>query len=213
MAERGDSITRRLEQRAELISALKANLDSADTAIAALDRLPLLPAKLAGQRDNLVSSAREKGVSQQAEKLYQDAMAALRQGDVDTAVKGYASLRLLYDHVIQEYKLRIVSRPGTPSGVWRQPKNNPGARNYYLIVSAVASDGQRLTLPVTSEEDGQTRKVSQWGLRVSASVFEQVKRDKQDDGIIDNNVVGVTKRGYIQPNYSIPTTGGAITQW
>ena len=107
-----------------------------------------------GQRDNVISEAREKGASQQAEKLYRDAMAALQQDDVDTAKKGHASLQALYDLVLQEYQLRIVSRPGTPSGVWRYPKNNPGARNYYLIVNAVTPDGQTLTLPITSEEDG-----------------------------------------------------------
>ena len=65
----------------------------------------------------------------------------------------------------------------------------------------------------TSEENGQTRNVKQWGLRVKASVFEQIKRDKQDDGIISRNVFGIKKRGYLQPQYLIPTTGGAITQW
>ena len=66
---------------------------------------------------------------------------------------------------------------------------------------------------MTSEEDGKTRTVKQWGLRVKASVFEQVKRDKMDDGIINNNVVGLKKRGYLQPRYLIATTGAAITQW
>ena len=50
-------------------------------------------------------------------------------------------------------------------------------------------------------------------MRVSASVYEQIKRDKVDDGIINNKVFGLKKRGYLQPNYFIPTTGGAITQW
>jgi hypothetical protein len=45
---------------------------------------------------------------------------------------------------------------------------------------------------------------------VKASVFEQIKRDKMDDGIINNNVFGLKKRGYLQPQYLIPTTGGAI---
>jgi hypothetical protein len=99
------------------------------------------------------------------------------------------------------------------SGIWRVPQNNPNARNYYVIVEAVTAAGKRLAVPVTSEEDGKTDTVKQWGLRVKASVFEQIKRDKVDDGIINNNVFGLKKRGYLQPRYLIPTTGGAITEW
>ena len=110
-------------------------------------------------------------------------------------------------------RVRIVSREGERSGVWRVPQNNPNARNYYVIVEAVSADGKRLELPVTSEEDGKTRTVKQWGLRVKESVFEQIRRDKMDDGIINNNVFGAKKRGYLQPQYLMPTTGGAITQW
>jgi hypothetical protein len=45
------------------------------------------------------------------------------------------------------------------------------------------------------------------------AVFEQIKRDKMSDGIIQQNIFGVKKRGYPTPQYRIPTTGGAITQW
>ena len=119
----------------------------------------------------------------------------------------------LYDQLVQEYQLRIVSREGVRSGIWRVPQNNPNARNYYVIVEAVTTDGKRLAVSVTSEEDGKSHTVKQWGLRVKASDFEQIKRDKLDDGIINNNVFGLKKRGYLQPRYLIPTTGGAITQW
>ncbi|MDX2488942.1 DUF6384 family protein, partial [Desulfosarcina sp.] len=138
---------------------------------------------------------------------------AVSRKDSVAADKGYAALRQLYTQLTQQYEVRIVSSPGTPSGVWRVPQNNPNARNYYIIVAAVTTDGKRLSLPVTSEEDGKTSTVEQWGLRVEPAIFEQVKRDKMDDGIIGRNVFGVKKRGYLAPQYAIPTTGGAITQW
>jgi hypothetical protein len=213
LAESGDSITGRLEQRQELISDLTTHLDSAQKAVAALDELKILPEKLADQRDRILSEARQKEAERQAQQLFDDAMAALERGDVAIAQNGYNLLQQLYDRLVQEYQVRIVSREGERSGVWRVPQNNPNARNYYVIVEAVTADGKRLELPVTSEEDGKTRTVKQWGLRVKESVFEQIKRDKMDDGIIKNNVFGSKKRGYLQPNYFIPTSGGAITQW
>lgn len=212
-AKTGVSVSRRLDQRAELISALESHLDNADRAVASLGGLKVLPDKLADQRDRILSVARENGAKQQAQKLYSDGMTALGRGDVKAVQKRYSSLQQLYDQLVQEYKLRIVSRQGMQSGVWRYPQSNSKVRNYYIIVEAVTSDGRRLTVPITSEEDGQTRNVKQWGLRVKASVFEQIKRDKQDDGIISGSVFGIKKRGYLQPQYLIPTTGGAITQW
>lgn len=179
----------------------------------ALQELKAMPARLAKERDRILSEAREDRARQKADALYKDAMADVSRKDAAAVAKGFAGLRQLYARLTQQYTLRIVSRKGVRSGVWRVPRNNPNARNYYLIVEAVTADGKRLSLPVTSEEDGKTRTVDKWGLRVKAAVFEQVKRDKMDDGIINRNVVGAKKRGYLTPQYSIPTTGGAITQW
>ncbi|MDD2318088.1 MAG: DUF6384 family protein [Desulfobacterales bacterium] len=178
-----------------------------------LQELTAMPAKLAEERDRVLAEAREDAARKQAEGLYETAMAGVSRQDAETANKGYAALRQLYDQLTLEYRLHIVSRPDASSGVWRIPENNPNARNYYIIVEAVTPEGKRLALPVVSEEDGKTHTVEQWGVRVKSDVFEQVRRDKMDDGIINRNVFGVKKRGYLTPEFSFPTTGGAIAQW
>ena len=76
-----------------------------------------------------------------------------------------------------------------------------------------ASDGHLVHLPVTSEEDGRTDTVSRFGLRVSDEVFEQVRRDKNDDGIVQRNVVGEKRRGQLAVDYRMPVLGGAIIAW
>jgi len=178
-----------------------------------LQELTAMPAKLAEERDRVLAEAREDAARKQAEGLYETAMAGVSRQDADAVNQGYAALRQLYDQLTLEYRLHIVSRPDASSGVWRIPENNPNARNYYIIVEAVTPEGKRLALPVVSEEDGKTHTVEQWGLRVKFDVFEQVRRDKMDDGIINRNVFGVKKRGYLTPEFSFPTTGGAIAQW
>jgi len=212
-AQSGDTVSGRLDKRKELIGALSVHLNNAEKAVTTLDGLKILPEKLISQRDRVLAEAQQNDARGQAEKFYNDAMTALERGDVAAAQNGYAMLKQLYDQLVQEYQLRIVSREGVQSGVWRVPENNANARNYYVIVEAVTADGKRLELPITSEEDGKTHTVKQWGLRVQESVFEQIKRDKMDDGIINNNVFGIKKRGSLQPRYLIPTTGGAIAQW
>lgn len=213
LTREGEAVQRRLEQRAGLLNEVNAHLAKADAAVADVGALTALRDKLAGEHRGLMAESREDAARRQVEKLYSDALAALNSGDVEGARKGSAALQELYGRVVQEYDLRIVSRPGAPSGVWRNPPNKPGTRNYYLLVEAVTPKGERLTVPITSEEDGRTRSVSQWGLRVDDDLFERIRRDKTDDGIIQNNRFGVKERGYLNPHYLMPTTGGAITQW
>jgi hypothetical protein len=93
------------------------------------------------------------------------------------------------------------------------PDDNPNAQNFYLIVEAVAPSGRALSLPIESEEDGRTRLVSSWGLRVDEETFNRVAADQRDDGIIQQNVVGEKHRGELDPQYSVATTGAAITDW
>ena len=112
-----------------------------------------------------------------------------------------------------EYELRIISRPGERSGVWRIPDANSSARNYYLIVEAVTPDGTLLQRDVVNEEDGKSYRVDKWGLRVDQSLFERIAADKQDDGIIQQSWFGVKRRGYLAPEYLLPTTGAALTSW
>ena len=107
-----DTVTGRLDQRKELINTLGVHLDKAEKAVAAIAELKILPEKLAVQHDRVVSEARQDDARNQAQKLYNDAMAALGRGDVTAAQKGYDLLQQLYDRLVQEYQLRIVSREG-----------------------------------------------------------------------------------------------------
>ena len=48
---------------------------------------------------------------------------------------------------------------------------------------------------------------------ISCDSFERAVADKQDDGIIQNNVVGRKRRGVLDREYTVPTTGAAVTEW
>lgn len=188
-------------------------MDTAAVAVSRLETLVELPAKLSLLNETVRKEARVEAARGQADSLYRDGMAALAQSDFEKAQIAARSLGLLNDRLNKEYTLRIVSRVDARSGVWRQSETSTSARNYYIIVEAIGPDGKMLTLPVTSEEDGNTRQVDTWGLRVDERVYEQVKKDKLDNGIIDQNRFGSKKRGYLEPEFAYPTSGGAITQW
>jgi TolA-binding protein len=206
----GEVIKSRLDQRRELLNGVTVQLDKAETAVSDLSEVAGIREKLASQRQSLLAESREETARSQTEKLYSDALAALNRGDLAKARQESAALQELYDHLVQEYELRIVSRPDIPSGIRRTLPNRPGVRNYYVIVEAVTPQGKRLTVPITSEENGRTYNVQQWGLRVDESLYEKIRRDKLDDGIIQDNRFGRKERSYLTPQYLMPTTGGAI---
>jgi hypothetical protein len=160
-----------------------------------------------------LEAVREPGAADKLEAIYNDALSAVQAGNAEKINSTRQALQAAHDMLKQEYAIQVVSRPGTPSGVWRYPVNSRTARNYYLIVEAISPSGQRLSLPITSEEDGSVRTVSEWGLRVDPRVFERVKQDKVDDGIVNDKQVGKKQRGYLTPTYTISTTGAAITEW
>lgn len=97
--------------------------------------------------------------------------------------------------------------------LFRIPDDVPGARNYYLIVEAVDPSGRLVEVPVTSEEDRRSDRVSRWGQRVSEAVFNGVAADKGDDQIIQKSVIGQKTAGYINLQYTVETPGGAILEW
>jgi hypothetical protein len=160
-----------------------------------------------------LKAVREPGAKEKIEAIYNDAKSAVQSGDADKITNARQALQAALDMLNQAYTVQVVSRPGTPSGVWRYPVNSRKARNYYLIVEAISPSGELLSLPITSEEDGTVRMVSAWGLRVDPQVFERVKQDKMDDGIVNSKVLGEKQRGYLTPTYTVATTGAAITEW
>jgi uncharacterized protein (DUF2164 family) len=172
-----------------------------------------LPEKLSGAHALVIEIAESDEAKERAERVLNAGKAALREDDTDAAREALRSLEDLRTRLEQEYSLRIVNRPGEKTGVWRVPDINTRARNYYIIVEAVDPTGKVLTVPVTNEETGKTERVTKWGLRVDEDTFEQVARDKQDNGIIERDRVGYKRRGYLMPKYEMRTSGAAITRW
>ncbi len=155
----------------------------------------------------------EDDVRQELAGFRQTTDEAMAAGDWVRAEQQVAQWRELVEILEQNYELRIVSQPNEQSGVWRHPDGRRSARNYYIIVDAVGPDGRPVRLPVTSEEDQRTRRVSRFGVRVPEAVYEQVKADKLDNGIVDRVEFGRKRRGARVPEYLFPVEGGRITAW
>lgn len=172
-----------------------------------------LPQEIEAMHGQVIEMAKGDRAREVADQHLAWAKAALRSGDKDEAKAELEALEAMRDTIELAYTLRVVNRPGERSGVWRVPDVNSSAKNYYLIVEAVAADGRVIKVPVTSEEDRRTKTVDKWGLRVDKKTFEKVARDKQDNGIIERDRVGYKSPGYLEPKYEVDTEGGAISEW
>jgi len=176
-------------------------------------RLAALPIALAAERDRVVAATTLPEPRATADRLVAEGRAALAAGKPEDAQARLAQLNALQAQLASEYRVRIVSRPGDPSGVWRIPAGNQRARNFYLIVEAIDRNGQPSPVSITSEEDSTTARVSTWGQRVTEAEFDRVRRDKAADGVIDQPIVGEKRPGMLAPEYTIRTSGGAILKW
>jgi hypothetical protein len=147
-------------------------------------------------------------------KTFRDnGLEAARQGNAEAARSAIAELNALLGDLRLSFDVRIVSRPGELSGLWRIPRLNPNTRNYYLIVEAVDRTGNVLKRPVVNEETAKREDVDIWAVRVSKAAFDEIQADKLDDGIIQKAVVGAKNRGELDIRWRIDTLGGALTRW
>jgi len=172
-----------------------------------------LPNTLAQARDGALAAAQTDNARRRIETAYQDGAAALEQENAKDARNAVASLDLIAGDLAKDLTIRVISRPGEMSGVFRIHEDDPSVKNYYLIVEGVDARGRAVELEITSEEDQAARRVSKWGVRVPEGVFNVVAADKQDDQIIQNAVVGQKNPGALTPVYTVDGAGGMILEW
>lgn len=186
----------------------------ANAARAQIELTETLPAELARLHAEIGAVALEDAATLQADALLADGRKAVAAGDAKAARAAVDGLKTLQGDLSAIYQVRVVYGPGEEyTGVFRIPDDVPGARNFYLIVEAVDPAGRLVEVPVTSEEDRRSDRVSRWGQRVSEGVFNGVAADKGDDQIIQNAVIGQKVAGYLSPQYTVETPGGAILEW
>lgn len=178
-------------------------VEIAETLPAALDR-----ASRAAHDEAKIAAATAR-----ADQIAATGKAAIARKDATAARTAIADLDRLTGLLRESYEIRVVSRQGVRSGVWRVPAGNASARNYYLIVEAIGPDGRALPRAITSEENQATKTVTLWGQRVPKATYDRVAADKQDDGIIQASRLGEKRRGELDVRWTLPAEAGTITEW
>ncbi|MCP4381551.1 MAG: hypothetical protein GY798_09075 [Hyphomicrobiales bacterium] len=191
----------------------RSNQTAREAELQQIELTETLPAALAAAGEATLAASDDADATAWAEALIADGEVAAGAQDGAAMREVTAALEDLRGELVRTYTLTIVSREGEDTGVFREPDVNEDARNYYIIVEAIDDSGNALSLPVVNEEDSRTETVSMWGIRVPERTFETVRADKGDDGIVQDNVLGLKERGTLKVDYLMDVRDGAITQW
>ncbi|WP_299817009.1 DUF6384 family protein [uncultured Roseibium sp.] len=178
--------------------------------LARLQSLPDTYSELVERIDTLTENAEVEG---QARTLADDGRLALADGRNDAAFKAEADLRQLAAQLQEVFEVRIIAREGVPTGITRIPDANPDTENYYIVVEAVDPDGNILKRSIASEESSAAETVDKWGQRVSETIYNAVRRDKMEDGIVQKGILGQKRRGELDIKWRGGVQDGAITKW
>ena len=178
--------------------------------LAQLQALPVTYTELVERVDALTDNAE---IEAEADRLADDGRLALTDGKNEAAFKAETDLRDLAARLQEVFEVRIISREGIPTGVERIPEANPETENYYIVVEAIDPDGNVLERDIVSEESSSAQRVDKWGQRVSQTIYDAVRRDKMEDGIVQKGVLGEKRRGELEINWRSGVQDGAITSW
>lgn len=172
-----------------------------------------LPKQIAAARDAARALAAGDAARARIDASYREGLSAAKAGDAAAARDAVGELSFLSGVLAQDLTIRVVSRPGEYSGVFRIPDDAPDTRNYYLIVEAVDARGRPQAIEIASEEDRKTARATIWGVRVPEAEFNRIAADKEDDQIIQHAEIGRKPKGALAPVYDVPAAGGAILEW
>jgi hypothetical protein len=211
--DNADAADRRLGDAEALLAESAVLLATAEARLHPVETLDQLAARFESAAAVLAAASLQANERSAIDAVLVQAESALRAGNLALAQPAVARLDQIGTQLGLAYELRIVSADGVRSGVWRHPVDNPQGRNFYLVVEAIAEDGGRLTLPILNEETQQIESVSRFAVRVPEAVYEEVKADKLDNGLIDQALVGRKQRGVLEVQFDRPVAGGYITRW
>jgi hypothetical protein len=127
-----------------------------------------------------------------------NALASRILGDIDNLAPPTSGdiERLKYLEMLSRTPIRLVINPDNTqkSGVEREFSSS-GGKAWYLIVQPVDASGLPVKLNIKSRETGREVYASIFGIRVNDALYEEVRKDKMADGIVNRNIIGFKPAG------------------
>ena len=138
--------------------------------------------------------------------------------DVTAAIAAREKLAEMVDQLSATYEIHVVSTPGETSAIDRGMGDKGSI--YYVIVEARDARGNVIPQSIRNAETGRVEKVTKWAEEVPHAVYQRLKQDKTDDGLLSETLFSVKTRGTLQPEIKLPSESGVpimlgnrLTRW
>ena len=109
-------------------------------------------------------------------------------------------------------KLLIYTGDKSKSGIERTENNSKAAR-WYLIAEWTDAAGNPIPVIIQNRESTATTLTTLFGIEVTKEVYNAVKKDKTDDGIIDNRLIATKDANSLDMINVMDASPNFITQW
>jgi len=186
------------------------------------ERLEVVHERFGKDLESVAVISESTALNEQLEKLKSESETHFANKDLDKLNETEARLQKVMQRANEEFVLAVVAGEKNRSAFERNFEDESGKRlsGYYLVVQAKDSDGKILTRTILNVEDDKSYKVKQWAERVPRSVFDRLKKDKQEDGVLNETAFGKKERGKLKVEIimtdqnNLPITRSAqITSW
>ena len=181
-----------------------------------------LSASIARQGENVRALSADNSLAPEVARLAAEAEVYRKKEDAGGLESVRKKLTEMETLLGEEYTVHVVSRADRKSAVDRYFKGEKGKKlsGYYLIVEARTSDGSVLTRRIHDDQVDSYRQVTTWGERVPEAVYERLKKDKQENGILNETAFAAKRKGSLDEEITMPgpdgkplTRLGQITEW
>ena len=185
-------------------------------------RVETLAATIAGESKVVRALAADPSVAPEVARLDAEARVYREKDDPKGLESVRKSLADLGARLGESYNVAVVSGAGRKSAVDRYYRDKDGRRvsGFYLIVEARTPDGKALTRRIHNDENDSYKEVTAWAERVPEAVYERLKKDKLEDGILNETAFAAKRKGFPDEEITMPGPDGKplarlgrITEW
>lgn len=206
----GDELKHREDAEAKALAAAERDREE-------IKRKAEVSARLLPQLEAVTSGPLSEVKDAKAKAALSDIVAQMRDAANDGNEPGYQRayerFKSFAGYIRSPYKIQIVNRNGVQTGFART-NDRSGAKTWYLVVEAVSPTGVAYPLEIKDRITGSMRTTATWAIRVSENVIRAVKRDKEEDGVLDRNIAGSKAAGTLDIVWTMDAFDGqTLNTW
>ena len=168
---------------------------------------------------SILSISQSESAIKEAKQLESQAKVYLANEELNELAATKNELLSIDNRLQEEFAVVVVTGENQRSAV-RRDFDEATISGYYLIVQARDKNGRAMKRTIQDIETDSNKVVDIWGEKVPVDVYERLKKDKTEDGILNETAFGQKQRGFLNievlmrdGNNQPLQRGGQITRW